>query len=55
MPDYKSMYYRLFNRVTDAIHVLQSAQKEAETAFIEDESDNILQLIVAEDDEGDGE
>ena len=35
MEDYKAMYYRLFNRVSEAIEVLQKAQAEAEHTFIE--------------------
>lgn len=34
MPDYKSMYYRLFNRVSDAITALQHAQQESEEMMI---------------------
>jgi len=39
MPDYKSMYYRLFNRVSDAIGILQAAQRECEDIFIESADD----------------
>ena len=35
MPDYKSMYTELFNSVTDAIVILQEAQKKAEEKYIE--------------------
>lgn len=38
MPDYKAMYYNLFNKVTDAIHVLQEAQIEGEEAYIADDT-----------------
>lgn len=40
MPDYKSMYFQLFNRVTDAIDILQKSQLEAEETYI----DNIEEL-----------
>jgi len=33
MPDFKSMYLRLFNRVSDAIAALQAAQQEGEDAY----------------------
>ena len=42
MPDYKSMYYRLFNRVSDAITALQSAQQESEQAMMNSKDDPIL-------------
>ncbi|WRS28038.1 hypothetical protein U6B65_02630 [Oscillospiraceae bacterium MB08-C2-2] len=42
MPDYKTMYFRLFNRVTDAIHILQDGQREGEQAFIESGEEAIL-------------
>lgn len=35
MPDYKAMYLQLFNRMTDAINVLQKGQREVERAFVE--------------------
>ena len=35
MSDYKAMYYKLFNRVTDAITILQAAQQECEEIFME--------------------
>lgn len=33
---YKEMYYKLFNRVTDAIEELKAAQLEAEEMFLSD-------------------
>jgi len=45
MPDYKSMYFKLFNRVTDAINILQSAQQEGEDAYIKDQDGVIVQLV----------
>ena len=35
MPDFKKMYFNLFNRITDAINVLQTAQQEGESEYIE--------------------
>ena len=35
MPDFKKMYFNLFNRITDAINVLQAAQQEGEAEYIE--------------------
>ncbi len=35
MPDYETMYKKLFNSVTDAIEMLQEAQKKAEEKYIE--------------------
>ncbi|MCL1820820.1 MAG: hypothetical protein FWG36_09220 [Oscillospiraceae bacterium] len=34
MPDYKTMYFQLFNSVTDAITSLQKAQQDVEDVFI---------------------
>ena len=44
MPDYKTMYFRLFNRVTDAINILQSAQRECEDMFIDGTDADIFHL-----------
>ena len=44
MPDYKSMYFRLFNRVSEAIIILQAAQQEGEDAYIEDHDGVIIRL-----------
>ena len=35
MPDYKTMYVRLFNEVTATIERLQEIQKECENVYIE--------------------
>lgn len=37
MPDYKKMYFQLFNSVTDTIHLLQQAQQWGEDSYIEDD------------------
>ena len=38
MPDYEKMYWSLFNAVTDAIRILQQAQRQAEEKYISEES-----------------
>ena len=43
--DYRAMYYRLFNRVSDAIEILQKAQQEGEDAFIEGGFSEALRLL----------
>ena len=35
MPDYKRMYKKLFNAVTEAIEILQEAQVDTEELYIE--------------------
>lgn len=40
MPNYKKLYFQLFNDVTDAIEKLKQAQIDAEDAYIEDDEDN---------------
>ena len=35
MPDYKTMYYSLFNSITDVIEILKQAQIQSEQFFIE--------------------
>lgn len=44
MPEYKSMYLKLFNAITDAINILQKAQTEAEEIFISQENPEIILL-----------
>ena len=39
MIDFKKMYFRLFNYVTDAIEMLQEAQRDCEAAYVESEPD----------------
>lgn len=34
MPDYKTMYFDLFNLVTDAIEILRKAPRKAEENFV---------------------
>ena len=52
MPDYKTMYYKLFNAVTDAVEILQQAQSEAEERYIESsekDEHKIVNLKIIED------
>ena len=44
MADYKAMYLRLFNAVTDALGILQAAQIETEKIYIEQEPAKITLL-----------
>ncbi len=37
MPNYKKLYFKLFNAVTDAIEDLKQAQIDAEDAYLEDD------------------
>ena len=34
MPDYKELYYELFNKVTDVIEQLEQIQKDMEEMYI---------------------
>jgi len=45
MPDYKKMYFRLFNKVSDAIELLQQAQLEGEEAFISGDDTLPIELL----------
>ena len=56
MPDYKKMYFSLFNAVTTAIDQLQSAQRKGEDTYIESE-DTPLTILPQPTNEkpGDGE
>ena len=44
MANYHVMYQALFNKVTDAIHILQSAQLETEGMYIDHDPANIRLL-----------
>jgi len=44
MASFQEMYHRLFNAATDAINILQTAQKEAEEMFVEKEDAKITLL-----------
>ena len=41
MADYKAMYLKLFNEVTDTIEWLQTIQQECEQIFLDSEEDNM--------------
>ena len=41
MPNYKKLYFQLFNDVTDAIENLKQAQIDAEETYIEDGENEI--------------
>ena len=51
LPDYERMYKTLFNAMTDAIEILQSAQQKTEEQYIEAEPPviKVLTLDGAED------
>ena len=40
MPDYKSMYFKLFNQLTDVIEQLKEIQCNAEEMYINANSDD---------------
>lgn len=40
MPDYKKLYFELFNSITDVIEKLKQLQIDAEERFISDENNN---------------
>lgn len=44
MADYKSMYIKLFNAITDTIHNLRAMQAETEEMFLSSEELNITVL-----------
>lgn len=37
MPNYKALYFNLFNSVTDTIERLQQAQQQAEEQYLQDD------------------
>ena len=39
MPDYKKLYFELFNKVSDIIEELKKVQIEAEEMFLEEDDD----------------
>lgn len=45
MPDYKSMYYSLFNTVTSTIEALKDAQRKCEEIYVNSEEINKEELI----------
>jgi len=49
MPDYKAMYFQLFNKVTDAIALLQKAQMDGENAFASFEDSLPIAILHAQE------
>ena len=49
--DFRAMYLRLFNRISDAVYIFQEAQKEGENSYIESKEPNIVSLDILLDDE----
>ena len=43
MADYKEMYFKLFNEVTDIIERLKEVQREMEAQFIEQEENEVAE------------
>lgn len=50
MPDYKSLYYNLFNNVSDTIERLKQAQQEAERRYTNEETPALV-IVPPEQDE----
>jgi len=50
--NYKQMYTKLFNTVTDTIHTLQAAQVETEEMFVSQKEPEITVLNQDNDDGG---
>ena len=48
MPDYKKMYYKLFNAMTDAIEIMKQAQIEAEEIYINSSEQDVVKLQAVE-------
>lgn len=44
MSKYKKMYITLFNNITDAIAILEKAQKDCETLFTNSKDANLITL-----------
>ena len=44
MPDYKTMYAKLFNAITDAVDILQQAQRDTEEIYIESSEKDDLRM-----------
>lgn len=42
MADYKSMYFLLFNQISDIITQLENIQKQAEEMYVESEKASLL-------------
>lgn len=44
MPDYKKLYLRLFNAVTDAIEILTEAQQDCEELYVSEDEPKLIIL-----------
>lgn len=44
MPDYKEMYYELFNQITDTIETLKLIQQQAEVMCIKSDDTQVVLL-----------
>jgi len=44
MIDFKASYYKIFNSVTDAVEILQTAQLDGEESYIESKDAEIVVL-----------
>lgn len=45
VPDYKAMYFSLFNALADAINILKAAQTKSEDAYLEaEQTESVLSL-----------
>lgn len=51
MPDYKEMYFKLFNKVTDVIEELQQIQRETEELYISGSEPDVTMLKPQQDDD----
>ena len=40
MPDYKQMYFELFNKISDIIEELQEIQRKTEEMYIEEKEED---------------
>ena len=54
MADYKAMYYKLFNKVSDVICDLQEIQQICEEMYIESEEKNLAKFRLANSESTDG-
>lgn len=51
MADYKSMYFKLFNSITEVLDILIAAQSEAEEEYLNMEETHTIQLKKSDDSE----
>lgn len=45
MPDYKEMYFQLFNKITDIIESLKEIQQDMEEKYIEQVDESELKTV----------